>query len=64
MNLSREELRKHSPQTLRDKHGIGLQEGNRLINTALMLDALDKAKTLIEVKAVVQRFITMQTGVV
>lgn len=52
-----------TPRQLRDRKECGLHEAKKIVETSRLLDAVEAANTIDDLRALVARFITMETGV-
>lgn len=61
--FNRRQFRGKTARQIREEFGMGLQESGRMLSLSMLLDGLDRADSLSEVKSIVAQFITLQTGV-
>lgn len=52
-----------SPVTIRDQCQVGLDYANKLHRTSKLLDRVERANSVEELRFLLAQFITMQTGV-
>lgn len=59
----RREYSNFEPRDLRNQLECGIEEAKKIVKTSRLLDALEEAKTIDDLRSLFMCFITMQTGI-